>query len=66
MIQKIIWNWIEERVLVQIQGFMPISMVPINFGIKYLGYFINLDKYLKEDELCIVKKIEKKVSKLKI
>ena len=48
---------IEGNIKEHISAFLPYQMDPINKGIKYLGYFIKSNHYLKEDWRWLFRKI---------
>lgn len=49
----------EDEVKRSIRDLFPMDIIPLEDGIKYLGYIIKPNKYSRDDWIWLLKKVEK-------
>lgn len=53
---------LDEEFISKLKPVFPFQVLSLDFGLKYLGYCFKPNKYFKEDQNWIVKKLEKRIS----
>ena len=57
----ILQHGLENGIAGKIQQMMQFKMVNLEDGMKYLGYFLNHNHYIKEDWLWLIRKVKKRI-----
>lgn len=56
-------NRFDEDTFLEVKSLFPFEVKSIDDGLKYLGYFLKPNNFLKEDWIWLVEKVEKRSGK---